>query len=184
MWEIDCMFATPKLEERFRKLVSVSEEIGGHLFYWWDGEHFNGKAWRTWRQIQGRTTILIHSWLIVPNRSSTPSRQYHPSSWQESFDIARATGEGNGWYRSVEFHTHPNGSTLPSNADIAHMATVVDQRAWESEAVIAAPSPLRVHFYYMRLPRRKVEDLSITRGEFLSWRENRFWPMRQFAETQ
>ncbi len=161
------IFATPQLENMFRKLVNKPVEVGGFLFFrGWQYEPVVDT--RAMKRLYDSHTHEIESWMIVPNLSKTPENTWSTTpeilkSFKESADI---TAKSLGFYW-VFFHSHPTGDSSPSNPDINF--TLHHCQIWRDagKQCIVSLNPLRVIQYGIE---RKPKQINIYESTYLSWR--------------
>lgn len=113
-------FENPQLEKRFKRFIENNhgKEVGGVLFY-----HFDQVAdihWKRHERLFGDKSVgLITDWLICPNVSNLPDREYSVSDLKQFIGIAEQTADT----REVlfmHFHSHPNNNLSPSSNDLKH----------------------------------------------------------------
>jgi hypothetical protein len=162
------LFQTRTLEDRFRNSMTSKHEIGGWLICSsWRGLTHDTRV----REIFGTWAMTVFAWIIVPNESRQPWREWWSSKLLLSQQIAGASASSMGM-SVLHFHTHPTGSPNdPSVADgkfaITHCAMGRDK----GESVVVQTSPLRVNYFFFEEKRgRNRTTIYHTKGQFLSWR--------------
>jgi proteasome lid subunit RPN8/RPN11 len=164
---IHLAFIDAKTERRFaRTVIGQREEIGGILF--WDWGQINHLHYRRHRRLFGVNSIgLIRDWIICPNVSSLPDRMYQVGDLDMLIGIAEQTEQSRGC-QALHFHTHPNGSTTPSQVDLGFWKAHFGEYGI-AHGVVVAESDRAAGFalacHSIRVSANKYET-----GRFLNWR--------------
>ena len=168
--KLHLLFASNRLEERFRRLVTDSEEeIGGWFLLGYVEDH--GISRRKLKQAISGAPYVIEHVIIVPNDNKIPAVNWSAWDMKKATELCRATARlyGN-WH--IHFHTHPGGWPKPSDGDVAFwQAECGDGRT--SLGCIVTDRPLRL--WPWSIDARIAASPGATTvtkecGGFLSWR--------------
>lgn len=113
-------FESPELEKKFQNFIAQRKnyEVGGVVFF--QNKQVADMHYKRHEKIFGvKSVLLIQDWLICPNTSDIPDRQYKVSNLEQFIGIAEQTADSRG-LAFAHFHTHPGGNVKPSENDIAH----------------------------------------------------------------
>lgn len=122
METIDLAFDDREMEHRFARLiVGQREEVGGILFIDWG--RLKDLHWAKHQRLFGVKFVgLIKHWLLCPNVSNLRDREYQVSDLKQLIGIAEQTAESTNCL-FLHFHSHPNRSLAPSDADLSFWNT-------------------------------------------------------------
>lgn len=168
--KIHLCFASNKLEERFRRLVTdVKEEIGGWFFCGWPEDHNMSR--RKIRKIMSLPFYVIEHVIIIPNLAKNPKESWSAWDMTKATDLAKATARFyDGW--RFHFHTHPSSTGNPSEGDRAFWQWLSgDSR--DSFGCIVTDRPLRLWPWHIDVKlAASPSTTTVTKecGGFLSWR--------------
>lgn len=166
------IFKSRALEDQFKKSMTGEKEIGGWLFTSsWREEIAD---WKATRALFDTFALTISAWMILPNESPKPEREWSSSH----FDIAKEIAEKSASSMNCSalfFHTHSTGWTNePSQTDLKFTVNCCPIWNGTGESVIVQTSPLRVNYYRVEKSRVKGgHNWLVAKGEFLSWRSPR-----------
>lgn len=136
---VDFVFATRELERRFAGFIAEDpgKERGGILFYTFD--QIVKMHWRMHQRIFGtRIAGVITDWIVVPNTSNLPDREYSVSDLKQFIAIGEQTAKARRCF-FMDFHTHPSGNAhLPSEDDITFWWEHFNPYGHWAEGAIAA----------------------------------------------
>lgn len=116
------IFANAKLEREFRKVVDTPDEVGGYLFCDLgaiEGVH-RGKLKSNYALPRWQGVAAIASWVLVPNISKTPYREWRPNVDSTALNQIANLSTRAGASFPLHFHTHPSGTINPSPADFEY----------------------------------------------------------------
>ncbi len=166
------MFANRSLEERFRCAVNdnADVEIGGYLLVSASRHTIDLRELRK-ASIHPRWMHTIHSFILAPNLSEKPEREFQVLNHKYIHRLASLTADAMGLF-PLDFHTHPNGNPRPSLGDIRYMCSTYP--GGYAEFVIVSPRPARLTPYVMPFDvdvNHVNDDDILEPGVYLSWRE-------------
>lgn len=174
------LFSNPRLEYRLRRMVQThhEEEIGG----WFIINSSNPICWPdrfdygAVEHAIGGQFRMIDGVIVAPNMQRDKATKY--SAWDDAKarELAWETAQALHGY-TLAWHTHPNGNEEPSNADIAHHASV-SGGYWASFAVVTA-YPFRIWPYDVVIGGAQAPQAGfrLDCGEYVSWQRG---VMQQF----
>lgn len=136
----DLIFKDAQLEKRFADFIAYDpgKERGGVLFYTFD--QAVKMHWRMHERIFGQRYFgVITDWIVCPNVSNLPEREYSVSDFKQLLAIAQQTAKFRCCH-ALHFHTHPVGSTTtPSKQDFDTTWKYYNIYGGWAEEAIAAP---------------------------------------------
>lgn len=178
MYTTDLIFSHPRIEAKFRRAVSVKEEVGGWLLTTgWTPSLWPGKFSRTQiaKSLGIATTScldFIEGFVIAPNESKNPEHEWSPWHYERARQVADATARAMGC-RLMHFHTHPNGTRkLSSPGDVAFAASCCQLMPGLAELCVVTSHPLRIWPYRVSWGNaaQPEKDSEHRCGRFWSWR--------------
>ena len=171
------MFCHPDLERRFDRAVKSDEEVGGWFFIGWKPlfwpENYSVRRLRpALGQFPDEQTSVgfVNGFLMAPNiNEDDRERKYRPWDWTRAAELAEASSAAYGGL-SVQFHTHPDGYSEPSSADIA-VASRYAQSPFSTDFAVVTFWPLRLHMYTLSFGTpAQAGGGKLGRSEYWSWR--------------
>ena len=172
---VDFVFNDDQLEAQFAKFIAddPGKERGGVLFFVYD--QVTKMHWRMHERIFGQRYFgIITDWIVCPNTSNLPDREYSVSDLKQLLGIAEQTAKARHCY-AMHFHTHPIGSTIkPSKEDFDIWWKHFNKFGSWTETAIAAPHWDNPNFalacHRQDLDRQKSQRVH-RQGLFYSWNE-------------
>ena len=188
------MFASPKLENVFRGLVAIDEEVGGYLYVssFPTFMHSMHRA-RCRKLLEGLGPVrFVTDWLIFPNVSAKPETSYQTVDWEYVREVAETNVRMRNsisdvfCHLALPFHSHPLGSANGlSHGDmyiaLEHHYDFSPNRG-RATTVVVSSNPLRVICYNVYYGGDKYKSPMAEHGTFHSWRESRFADWRKLAD--
>jgi hypothetical protein len=158
------VFASPHIENQFRRAVTCDDEVGGWLLY--NRESSPGWDACAFRRLTGSVACFVRGFIIAPNCSQSPRVSWGAWDWQKAQDLARETARAQD-LGSLPFHTHPNGYLEPSLDDIAFYVRLDNTSAiWFA---VASHSPLRVIAYSIPAHTCATGESALVQARFTPW---------------
>jgi len=175
------MFANAKMETQFRKICASQHEVGGWLFADMAsvrGLH-RGRIKAAFGLPRYPSVNVITSWLLVPNVSRTPHREWTPQVDTSVLNnIVNLTTHGTTTY-PIHFHTHPGYDITPSRGDLNywlhHCEWIKTKKEQISHAVIVGSAMFNWGVYEVSydISQNPSPFHFNTTRKLLSWRDRR-----------
>ncbi len=166
--KIHLAFIDRQSEKRFAEMVTgTTEEIGGLLFIKYG--QIKSMHHRTHRRLFEVNSVgLITHWIVCPNISNLRDREYQVSDLKQLIGIAEQTEKAcGGW--ALHWHTHPNGSVLPSDPDLDFWWKHFNQHR-SAYGVVAAAGRQYGAGFSLACHHQVGQERKLEMGRFWSWR--------------
>ncbi len=175
IYTYNLIFSHPAIERRFRKTVSVYEEVGGWLLTCWEPRLLPAGLRRAQvvKELPYKdrsNTRFVENFIMVPNENPTPEKAWNCWDHDHAKQLAKLTADAHGLH-PLHFHTHPGASEKLSVNDFAFAAGECEIYTGTAEFCIVTTYPLRLWPYRMSWGNvaQPHKDNECLHGRFWSW---------------